>query len=60
MLDNNDKALHDEAVAFAGIHGTNTEVAMILVALIKERAIENAAHKISKALDYIARNTAIK
>ena len=57
MLDNEDKALHDQAVSFAGIHGTNTEVTMILVALIKERAIENAAHKITEALNYIARNT---
>ncbi len=57
MLDNEDKALFDQAVDFAGKHGTNTEVTMILAALIKERAIENAAYKISEALNYIARNT---
>ncbi len=57
MLDNEDKALLDEAVDFAGKHGTNIEVTMILTALIKERAIKNAAYKISEALDYIARCT---
>ena len=56
-LENEDKALFDQAVDFAGTHGTNIEVTMILVALIKERAIENAAFKISEALDYIARCT---
>ena len=56
-LDSEDKALFDQAVDFAGKHGTNIEVTMILVALIKERAIENAAFKIAEALDYIARNT---
>ncbi len=59
MLDNEDKALHDQAVDFAGTHGTNSEVAIILVALIKERAIENAGHKIAEALNYIARCTVL-
>ncbi len=59
MLDYEDKALHDEAVDFAGKHGTNTEVTMILVALIQARAIENAGNKIAEALNHIARNTGI-
>lgn len=57
MLNNDDKALYNEAVDFASPHGTNMEVTMILVALIKGRAIENAGNQITKALDNIARNT---